>query len=129
MPLFTKNTSVIELSPVNFDIKNKKIIHPALNNKKGMIAYMAGWCGHCVRTSPIYEEVAGTLGGSFPLFFLDCEKYGDFASKKLNVVGFPTILYIDRSGKPYRPYTGNRDTLSMLTDICTEAQVCTRLKK
>ncbi len=129
MPLFSPRTSVIELTPKDFNIKNKTIIHPALKNSKGMIAYMAGWCGHCVALSPKYEEVADTLGNSFPLFYLDCAKYGDFASKNLNVNGFPTIMYIDSNHKPYRPYTGNRDSLSMLEDICKEAQVCNRLKK
>lgn len=123
---FKSKSSVIELTPENYDIKNKKIIHPKLTDKKGMVAYVAKWCGHCVRFSPVYESVADTLGSSFPLFYLDCEKYGEFASKKLNVKGFPTVLYIDRNGKPYKPYQADRTELAILEDICKESQVCSR---
>lgn len=126
MPLFNKNTNVIELTPTDFDIKNKKIIHPSLKDKKGMVAYMADWCGHCKRLSPVYDSVSSSLGESFPLFYMDCEKYSDFASKKLNVVGFPTILYIDRNGKPYKQYSGERSEIGMMQDICKESQICNR---
>jgi protein disulfide-isomerase A6 len=125
MPLF-KTKNVIELTPKNYDLKNKKIIHPKLTDHKGMVAYMAGWCGHCQAFSPTYEKVAGTLGDSFPLFYLDCEKYGDFASKNLGVQGFPTVLYIDRLGKPYKNYSADRTEIAMTNDICNEAKVCGR---
>ena len=123
-----KRGTVIELTPKNFDIKGKKIIHPDLVDKKGMVAYLSNHCGYCVRFAPDYEEVAATLGKSFPLFYLDCEKYSDFSLNTLNIQGFPTITYIDRKGKPYRDYNKNRDQLSMMQDICKEAQVCSRRK-
>ncbi len=121
-----KSKSVIELTPQNYDIKNKKIVHPQLVNKKGMVAYLAGWCPHCVRFAPVYESVANTLGSSFIMCYLDCEKYGDFARTKLNVRGFPTVLYIDREGKPYKVYNGERTESAMIEDICKECKVCSR---
>lgn len=121
---FKSNSFVIELTPDNYDLKNKKIIHPQLKDKKGMVAYLAAWCPHCVKFSPTYEKVANTVGNSFPLFYLDCEKYGDFASKKLKINGFPTILYIDRSGKPYKPYNSERSEFVILDEICKESRVC-----
>lgn len=124
--MFKSKSTVISLTPDNFDIKNKKIIHPKLKDKKGMIAYLASWCPHCVKFKPIYESVSDTLGTSFPLFYLDCEKYSDFARNKLKVNGYPTILYIDRNGKPYKPYQSERTDLAMLGDICKESQVCSR---
>lgn len=126
MPLFKKNTSIIELTPKNFD-KSNRIVHSKLKNKKGIVAYMADWCGHCRNFSPIYEQVADTLGQSFPLFYLDCDKYSEFASNKLGINGFPTIMYIDRSGKPYKNFTKERTEISMLNDICKEVQVCRRI--
>lgn len=121
-----KSGLVIELSPENFDIKNKKIIHPKLKNKKGMISYVASWCGHCRKFAPVYNNVSEVVGSSFPLFYLDCEKHGEFASKKLNVKGFPTILYIDRNGHPFKPYEKERNETELLKDICKESKVCKR---
>lgn len=118
---------IIELSPENFDIKNKKIVHPKLKNKKGMVAYLASWCGHCKKFAPVYDNVSQTLGNSFPLFYLDCEKYAEFSSKKLNVKGFPTVLYIDRNGHPFKQYSKQRSEDELLKDICEESKVCKRI--
>jgi len=125
MPLFKKNSSVNELTPADFN--GKQIKNPVLKNKKGLILFAADWCHFCKDFSPIYEKVSDSLGQSFPLFFFDCEKYGDFASKKFNVSGFPTVMYIDRNGIPYKKYTGDRIESSIISDICKEAQVCKRM--
>jgi thiol-disulfide isomerase/thioredoxin len=124
---FNKKSQVIELTPENYDIKNKKITHPMLVNKKGMIAYLSENCGYCVRFAPVYEKVANTLGNSFIMCYLDCAKYGEFAYTKLNVRGYPTVLYIDRNGKPYKKYEGERTENAMIEDICKECKVCSRI--
>ena len=123
-----KSNSVIELTPKDFINKGKKIIHSGLKDKKGMVAFLSDYCGYCVRFAPAYEKTAETLGKSFPLYYLDCDKYSDFALNTLNIEGFPTILYIDRTGKPYKPYVKERDEYTLLKEICKEAQVCSRIK-
>lgn len=121
--MFGKGSSVIQLTPRNFDASGK-INHPALKNKKGIICYLASWCGYCVRAKPIIEEVAGILGSSFPIFYIDNEAYPDFVSKTLKIKSYPTIRYIDRTGKPYKDYSSERTVSAMLSDICIEASVC-----
>lgn len=125
--LFKSKSSVIELTPKNFIIKTKKITHPTLKNKKGMIVFAASWCPHCVHFAPVYQQISNLLGSSFPLFYLDSVKYSDLASK-LGIQGYPTIKYIDRNGIMYRDYKGNRDADSVLNDICKEAYVCSTIK-
>jgi len=125
MSLFSKSSSVIELTPNDFN--GKKITVPSLKNKKGLILFAAHWCHYCKDFAPIYQSTSDTLGQSFPMYFMDCEKYGDFASSTFGVSGFPTVMYIDRTGKPYKKYTGERTEGSILQDICTEAKVCQRI--
>ena len=125
MPLFKKNSSIIEITPLNFDKKTNKFTHYLLTNGgKGMIMFGASWCGHCKRTSPEYEKTANALGSSFPLFYLDCEKYGEFASSALKINGYPTIKFIDRSGDLYKTYVGDRSYTGFLQGICKESSVC-----
>lgn len=113
----------IELTPKNF-VSSKKIVHPVLKDKKGMVAFLAGWCGHCNRFAPVYESVSENLGTSFPMFYFDCEKYSDFASKKLKISGFPTVKYINRKGEMDKDYNQDRSQIAMIQDICKESQVC-----
>ena len=125
MSLFKKNSSVIELTPANFDIKTQKVSHYLLGNgTKGMVSFMAHWCGHCKKASPEYEKAANALGSSFPLFYFDCEKNGEFASKTLGITGYPTIKYINKSGKMYKMYEGERTYQGFLTSICEESSIC-----
>lgn len=125
MVLFKKNSSVQELQPKNFNVGTKKVNHPLLANSKGIIVFAAEFCGHCKRFGPVYEKTSDILGNSFPFFFLDCEKYGDLASQ-FGVNGYPTVMYIDSSGKLYKNYTGERTVDALLVDICKEARVCSR---
>lgn len=128
---FKSGSKVIELTPKNFSIKNGTVTinHPALDGtKKGMIAYVASWCGFCVKLTEPYSDVSKILGDSFPLFYIDCAKYEEFSRKNLNIQSFPTVMYIDRTGKPYKNYTKERTEIAMLDDICSEAQTCRRTK-
>ena len=66
------------------------------------------------------------LGDSFPMYYVDCAKYGDFASSTFNVTGFPTVMYIDRTGIPYKVYNKDRTEKAILDDVCKEARICNR---
>lgn len=124
MSLFSANSPVIQLTPSNFTSKNT-VSHPALSGKKGMIMFEAPWCGYCKQLAPIYEKTANTLGTSFPLFYVDCDKNKAIANK-FNINSFPTVMYIDRTGAVYKKYTGNRTTQDLLNGACSEGQVCGR---
>lgn len=118
-----KGSSVIELTPKNFD-KNNKITHPKLDGStKGMIIFSASFCGYCQRAAPEYMKTSYTLGMSFPLFSVDCEKYPEL-TKALGIVGYPTIKYINKNGSIGKVYNKERSLPAFLGDICKEGLVC-----
>jgi thiol-disulfide isomerase/thioredoxin len=122
MSVFKKNSKVIELTPANFI--NGKVVHPKLEgNKKGLVVFTCLWCGFCKALEKPYSDTAYVMGDSFPLFNVDCVKYADFA-QKMGIKSYPTIKYIQRSGKIGREFKGERTVQGFLDDICKESKVC-----
>lgn len=115
---------VIDLTPTDFD-KYGNINSKKLDGKMGMVAFTTSWCGHCNRLKKPYGDTAKILGGSFPMFNFDCEKYQEFSSK-LGINGYPTIKYIVKSGKLSIDFSGERTVDSLLDDICKKSKQCRR---
>jgi protein disulfide-isomerase A6 len=115
---------VIELTPKDFD-KNGKIIHKKQGGKMGLISFTAPWCGHCRSLKKPYSETAKIMGGSFPMFNVDCEKYKDLG-QKMKIQGFPTIKYVNREGTIGQDYISGRSIDEFLEDICKKSQQCRR---
>lgn len=120
--------TVIELTPQNVVITQGKIKinHPALSDgKQGLLTVTAAWCGHCKRLKPVYSEVSGYLGNSFPLFNIDAVKYASLV-QKMGVKGFPSIKYISKTGYLGSDYMQDRTVDAFLKDICNKAQHCAK---
>ena len=82
-----------------------------------MIVYVnVGWCGHCKHTKPIMEKVARTLGSMVPVISVDGDKCKSVTTQ-LGAKGFPTIMYIDESGKRFQ-YTGDRSVDAISSFVC-----------
>lgn len=123
MSVFKGQKSIIELTPSNFKT-NKTITHPLLSNsKKGIVSFTCSWCGHCRNMVKSYSEAADACGGSFLFFNVDCVKYPEL-SNKLDIQGYPTIKYIDKNGKMYKDFAGERSRDSLLGGVCKESRVC-----
>ena len=52
LPAIASASSVIDLTPSNFDDVVLKSGKPAL------VEFFAPWCGHCKNLAPVYEELA-----------------------------------------------------------------------
>lgn len=123
MSLFRKNSAVTELTPQNF--QGKAVKHYLLDGKtRGMVMFGAKWCGYCKVASPEYAKSAIALGSAFPLFYLDCEKHGEFAGKTLGVKGYPTFYFIGKDGKMYKKYEGERTYPGFTGSVCQESGIC-----
>ena len=112
------------LTPKNFNKQTLKVNHKDLKGKKGMVVCIASWCGYCKQFMPLYKDISSTLGKSFPMFYLDCVKYSEFAQKDLKVKGFPTIFFIGENTKP-RQYLGPRTEEALLSSIINQTRTNT----
>lgn len=120
-----KNTSVIELTPKNFVLSPKiGIVHPSLKgDTKALVIFAAAFCGWCKKVKPVYVSTANTLGKSFPMFSLDCEKYSELVAK-LKINSFPTIKFVNKNGTLGKMFEGNRTVEGFLGEICRESSIC-----
>lgn len=121
------NTDIRNLSLKNKDItvqNSKCVINKSIcNNKPGILLVYANWCGHCTRFKPVYQEINKILNTTrinAPLLALENEEMTDEnVVKKLNVRGFPTILFFDQNGVIMdKPYEGERTSQKILQELC-----------
>lgn len=93
------------------------VTHPAFKNKDGLVAFMAGWCGHCQRLKPAYDRAAQTSMPSTPLGYVDCVAYPQLASA-MGIAGYPTIKIVKANGEIGATYNGNRTYDGLMIHIC-----------
>ena len=87
----------------NFYLKN--------NKKKGLIVIYAPWCGYCNMLAPIWSKFAKEYKNEYTIKALNVENKragNKKMAEQLGVQGFPTIKYIDESGKIGKTYEGDR---------------------
>lgn len=121
MGLFS--STVINLTPKNFD-KQNKIIHSKLDgNTLGLVVFYASWCGHCKRMSPEFSKASNALGDAFPMLKFDCEKYPELC-KELKITSYPTIRFINKDGSLGEIYNGERTLNGFLSSICKKSSKC-----
>ena len=95
------------------DAKTKK----KKNNKKGSIVYfhMDG-CGHCRRFDPIWKEFKSDHEAALKAKGISLESYDarDEYTQEMDVVGFPTVLFVDGKGKKADTFQGTRTVAELL---------------
>lgn len=96
---------------------------PSSKGTGGMVIIKADWCGHCRRTLPELEKVSNLTGQAFPIYKIDADKNKNLVSS-MGVSGYPTIFFIERTGKISYRYEGNRETKPILDEICKRARKC-----
>jgi len=72
-------------------------------SKPWLVLFYTGWCGHCTRFKPDYEEVAIMLRSRLKVGKVNCEKYRKVCEKAV-VRGYPTVRYY-RGGEGQQQYT------------------------
>lgn len=121
MGLFS--SSVIQLTPKNFD-KKLTIKHTKLDGSTlGLVAFYVNWCGYCKKLAPEFSKTGDALGSSFTLYALDCVKYPELC-KEIKIVSYPTIRYINKDGSLGQLYKGERTVNGFLADICKKSSKC-----
>lgn len=110
---------VIEIFDSDIYQKNSELYIEKAKGRGGIVVVKTDWCSFCKSTMPILEETSRKLGSAYPIFKLDGDK-----ATKIKVDGFPTIFYINRTGKITGKYTGDRSVQGFLKGICKNSLVC-----
>lgn len=114
----TKTLGEKEVGPirdVNRKITSETELKEIITNPKTVkiVAVTADWCGHCKKLYPILKELTTEiLGTNFDIDIVNADGTNAeikklLASHKVDIKGFPTIVYFDKEGKP-SPYTSSR---------------------
>jgi thioredoxin 1 len=69
-----------------------------------MVDFWAQWCGPCLATAPILEELAKEYAGRMDFVKVDVDANGPLASK-YGIASIPTML-IFKGGQPVQQITG-----------------------
>ncbi|QDZ24093.1 thioredoxin domain-containing protein [Chloropicon primus] len=86
----TKNAGeVVEITDSNYD----NLIHDG----PWMVVVSASWCPHCKQLEPTWVKLAEKLRGKVRVGKIDGPE-NKILSKRLHVVGYPTIFHVDRKG-------------------------------
>lgn len=114
-------SSVVELTPDNFDNPQKLKNSDPTNKGITIVKYYSPNCIHCINSQPAYEEVAKTLSTdkTFKIAQLDCSKHSDFSEQigrmltGFEIKGYPTyIIFVNTLF--LQPYNDSRDALRMI---------------
>ncbi|KAH6857633.1 protein disulfide-isomerase A4 precursor [Alternaria alternata] len=124
LPAIASASSVIDLTPSNFDDVVLKSGKPAL------VEFFAPWCGHCKNLAPVYEELAAVFqhaGDKVSVAKVDADQHKSLG-KRFGVSGFPTLKWFDgKSDKP-TDYSGGRDLESLSKFITEKSSVKPKVK-
>jgi len=117
---------VIELSNTNLDIKNKKIKNSSKNELNVLFIY-ANWCSHCISFKKIYAETASLVGSAITFYKLNYEKSPELV-KTLSVQSFPSLYLVNKEGKIYKKFIGDRSTKEeFIGELCKLTIKCPKV--
>lgn len=80
--------------------------------------FYADWCGHCKSFMPQWSRFTASASRSQPgMTTLAIESSnGNAAGARFNVDSFPTLIYVDRTGRRH-DYTGPRSSEGLLSFV------------
>lgn len=99
--LYDKSSSVIELTPTNFD---SRVID---SDDIWIVEFYAPWCGHCKSLVPEYKKAAEALKGVVKMGSVDADAHRDIGGR-FGVRGFPTIKIFAKNKNSPIDYNGAR---------------------
>lgn len=78
------------------------------NTKDVLVEYYAPWCGHCKKLAPIWDELAAAYADVPNLTIAKMDATANEA-EKVQVQGFPTIIFYPRDNKEGVTFDGGRE--------------------
>jgi len=87
------------------------------SEKKEVLLFKAEWCGHCNNFKPTWKQLKNEFNKKFNFITYDHGNDQEMI-KKMNIQGFPTIMF--KTGDEYNSYNGSREydeLKSILTNL------------
>ncbi len=106
-------SKVVKLSKKDF--KADKLTKPPKIG--GMILFKMSWCHHCKDFLPIYQEISAYLDKIYDFYSVEPD---DYLVDKFKLKYFPTLKFVDKNGKIYKEYKGNRNALDIISQMNKE---------
>jgi thioredoxin 1 len=83
-----------------------------------VIDFYTTWCGPCKRLAPILAEIESSMGSRVSFKRLDCEAPENEATvQKFNIDAYPTVVFLDRSGREVKRMVGLYDKNAYVAQI------------
>lgn len=123
-------TANLQISDIKTIGGNTFINSRIMNGNPGVLLVWATWCHHCVKFKSVYQDIAARLNkskDSFACLAIESEelkKDNGAISKILKIKGFPTMFWIAQDGKVIGQYEGDRDSKSILDQVCNVYHHC-----
>src|SRR5687768_16173871 len=101
--------NVTVLNEKNFDEIVKKSATPVI------VDFWAEWCGPCVRTAPVFADLAGDFAGKIKFAKVNVEENGQLAAD-YHIQSIPAFV-IFKDGKEIHRLIGGRDKESFKSEL------------
>ena len=113
-----------ELKTRDLKIKGDSVVISGVT-EPGMVLIWAGFCGHCTRFKPVYNELDKKIGKGFTMLALEDKQIGGAVmANAIGLQGYPTIKFVDQNGKIGTEYTGSRSMKDLLQHVCKHYHKC-----
>ena len=116
--LVVANAKVVDLTEKNF------FQHVYRDDAKAFVKFYTGWCGHCKKLAPIYDELGEKYKGSNVVIAKMDATANEIDVAGVNVKGFPTLYFFPGNDKknPVK-YEGGREMNDFVKFLDSHATV------
>lgn len=112
------------LKSSDLNVNNKETFVKGTNGKPGILLVFAAYCNYCTRFKPTFAQLHSRIGNDFNVFALEDKDMTTEIATSLEISGYPTLKFFDKSGRIVSEYTGDRSLESLLVYICKFYHTC-----
>jgi len=89
--------------------------------KDVFVEFYAPWCGHCKSLAPVWEQLGEAFASTPTVTIAKMDATANAAPDKLDIRGFPTLIFFPADNKEGVPFNGERDLESLRKFVAEHA--------